>query len=151
MAQTRVNFANQNNWNLVDSGNRNAVLATTESGRQVPVPIPAIKLPLLIENNTIAILISTNNKKPTWFTGGFVSFNVLTGLTVGGNPDSNIFTRRVTLDEINILSAPSIAQTFSLTLKAPYYFPDISWTIWEYVGAGKADIAGKLDLIADIF
>lgn len=149
MPQTRVNFANQNNWNLIDSGSRTAAIATNSNGTTAIVPISAINLPLVIENNTIAVLFRTNNRKPTWYTGGWISFNILTGLTVGGSFDSSILRRRVTLDLINIISAPSIAQTFSLTIQPPYYFPDFSWTIWEYIGDGKADMQGKLDLIAD--
>lgn len=145
MTSLQPNFSNSSKWQLVFSSSVNAVIINQKE--QIHAPIPTIKIPIQIGNTAVAILTDTKEGKSTWKCGGWLSINVNTGLTVGGDPDAEIARFFLRLGKINITRIPTLSYSYSLFLEVPYWFKFIEYYLWEYTGDGIADIEGKLDQI----
>jgi hypothetical protein len=145
---TKVQLGNSNNWNLLHSGNQTAMILP--GGNNSHLPIESISIPISLESTTIAVFIQTEDPKSTWKYGGSVGANIVTGLIVGGNSNSEIARRACYLDKINIIYFPSVSNSYSLVLYPPKWFKNIEWIIWEYIGEGNIDPQGKLDEIYNL-
>ena len=141
-------FANSNNWDLISNGNITASLVNPNEPYHIP--INPISISTLIETPTIAIFTETTNPKSTWKCGGWVAANIVSGLIVGGNADTEIARRYLQLEKINIVRFPRLSNNFALKLFVPSWFKYFSWTIWEYIGEGFADLEGKLDNLESV-
>lgn len=138
-------FSNSNNWNLIANGSEVAVILSTPT--EAYNPIPPIDLATLIDLPTIAVYTYTSNAPSSWRCGGWVSGNIITGLTVGGNSDAEIGRFTLQLNRINIIRFPQVSTTYSIRIYVPKWFRDISYTVWEYTGGGIPDLEGKIDYL----
>ncbi len=144
--ELKPQFSNSNNWDLLDSGTVNAVILNTPIDTYNP--IPPINIGTQITTPTIACYTNTENPLTTWRCGGWLSANIVSGITVGGNSDSQIGRETLRLGKINIIRFPHLSSSYSLTLDVPKWFRSIEYVIWSYIGSGVPDIEGKLDQIA---
>lgn len=144
--ELKPQFSNNNSWSSIGSGSVSAVKLST------PVdaynPIPPITISTLVDVPTIACFTSSSEAPSTWMCGGWLSANIVSGLTVGGNSDAEIGRETLRLNRINIIRFPQLSSTYSLKLYVPKWFRQITYNVWCYTGSGVPDIEGKLDQIA---
>jgi hypothetical protein len=142
------NFANSANWELIGQISGNAQLVTVNNEPKIFQPINSLTLPLTLEKHTLAISVETNSPKDdNWQYGGNALMLVNTGITVGGVADSVVSKRSLFLNRINLIRFPAIAPNYSLKFSIPYWFHNVNYIVFQYIGAGVADVEGKLDQI----
>jgi len=127
-----LQVGNSSNWDLAWS---NTFTAARISGKSY-YPIPDVNVPILFEHNVIAVLATSNSAKANWRFAGFLNQKVTTGIIVGGQPDAELVqSRRLFVNRISLLILPKLSNTFSVVLHVPYWFEDISYNIWRYIGS----------------
>jgi hypothetical protein len=72
---------------------------------------------------------------------------ILTGLLVGGSPETVIGSKRIWLKQISLLIFPQLASTYTLGFHIPYWLRDISLIVWEYTGPINDSTDQKLTAI----
>ncbi|WP_414545800.1 hypothetical protein [Nostoc sp. CCY0012] len=132
----RVVEFNAANWQLLMNYSANAVIL----GEFTYVPLQPIESPTFLENNIIAVYISTtipNGRR--WNFGGTVEQRFISGLTVGGSTDAAGITRRMSLNKITTILFPKISASYSLKFYFPSWFKDVQLQCWEYTGIDDTD------------
>jgi hypothetical protein len=112
-------------------------------------PIPDYEVPILIENPILAISARAIDAPDTWKYAGTAFQKIKTGLMPGLTPDSFTDSQRFYNDQITIIQFRSIAPTYSVVLRIPYWIRSISLGIWEYTGPIIDSTDQKLDLILE--
>jgi hypothetical protein len=117
-------------WQTVYQGNFEVATNGT-----LYVPLPPIDIPIAFEKPLIAIRTSSFNSPPKWFTAGWLSQKINTGLTVTGVDDAVLSRRRVELNKLSVFRfSQDIASTYTLSFSFPRWMKDISLAVWEYQG-----------------
>lgn len=136
----KPSFSNNNNWDLLYTGQESSYLLDGK-----PMPIMPFSCPVAVSIPTIAIFIETIDESPFWKFGGHVSARINSGLQVGGQVDATIGRRWLRLNQINIIRFPSLSDNYVLEFEPPKWFKLFKYTLWEYIGTGYADLEGKID------
>ncbi|OYE02943.1 hypothetical protein [Nostoc sp. 'Peltigera membranacea cyanobiont' 232] len=90
--------------------------------------IPACPgVPSLLNAQVVAIKISTENAKPTWYTGAWLDQKVLTGLD--GSTPWITFSKKIGLGG-NIIVFPQVISNYSIDISFPTYFKTVSVGVW---------------------
>jgi hypothetical protein len=110
-------------------------------------PIPPFECPTTFEGFTFAIWCGTQSPKITWKSGGLVTANVVTGISVAGSSFSQIAQQWLNLGGVTIFRVPKLSQSVRLKFFPPYWFKSFAVAIWEYDGPGQPDPEAKLDSI----
>ncbi len=87
-------------------------------------------IPSSFSNQIIAVHISTQSPKPTWFTGGWINQIVQTNL-VNDSTIWNSFSQRLYLGG-NIIIFPTNFASYQLQFSFPAWFSSASLSIWSY-------------------
>lgn len=138
-------FGQAGNWNNRWSTTKTANVISSDPPSHDP--IPAFDCPITFENFTFGVWVSTSSPKLTWKSGGLISANVVTGITIQGNSFSEIAKSWLTLNAVTIFRAPAVSQSVRLRFFPPYWFKNIAVGIWEYDGPGQPSLEAKLDSI----
>jgi hypothetical protein len=142
------NFANANNWELLGTLTGNAQLIQVNGENKILSAIGTLTFSITPDKHTLAISCETNSPKDdNWNFGGRALMLVATGITVGGVADSVVNSRSLFLNRINLIRFPAIAPTYTLKFSVPYWFHNVTYHVYQYIGAGIADLEGKLDQI----
>ena len=110
------------------------------------IPIAPQDMPILIEGQLIAVLITCSQAKITWSWAGVALQRVNTALVIGGSPDAVFSSHKLYLNEIRLIqvSQPRVSSAFRFLV--PKYFPSWECSIWEYSGP----IADDLEIIKQL-
>ena len=140
-----LQLSNSNNWESVWQG---TFSAQRSPGNTTMLPIPEIVVPILLDKHILAVSITSNTAKPTWYFGGFLNQRISLGLVVGGLPDSDaIEKRRIWLNRLTLIILPQLSSHYSLSFNVPKWFQDVQLNVWQYVGASSDSTE---DLISEI-
>lgn len=111
-------------------------------------PIPPITVPFLLENDIIAISVTSDSAPSTWRFAGRVAKKISTGIVVGGLPDTTVSDRKILLlDRINLLRFTRLTDTYAIEIEPPFYFKDIALTLWIYTGVDSDTVSEQLTRI----
>ncbi|MDF5736804.1 MULTISPECIES: hypothetical protein [unclassified Nostoc] len=88
--------------------------------------IPIFTIPSLLNAQIVAIKISTENAKPTWYTGAWIDQKVLTGLDL---IPWVTFSKKIGLGG-NIIFFPQAISNYSIDISFPVYFKTVSVGVW---------------------
>lgn len=126
-----LQLGNKENWSDIYFSTVNAYQI---SGDRY-APIPKIVVPVQLESHVLAVYISCNPPKPSWYFGGWLNQKVFTGLLVGGIPDAeNVQRRKIWLNKITLIRLEKLSDFYSISFDVPKWFQSVSIQVWEYVG-----------------
>jgi hypothetical protein len=132
----RVVEFNAANWEQIISYSAAAVIMS----ENVYVPLLPYESPTFLENNIIAVYITTtipNGRR--WNFGGRVERRFISGLTVGGNTDAAGDIQPIFLNKITTILFSQITASYSLKFYFPDWFKDVQLQCWEYTGVDDTD------------
>jgi hypothetical protein len=133
MSNLILELNNSQNWEAVYSTSSSAVRSSDGNY----VSIPEITVPILLEKRIIVVGINSVSAKSTWHFGGYINRKIRTGITDGGNADSTIERKRVSLNELNLIQFSRISANYALSLEVPRWFKDVTLSLWQYIGIEK--------------
>jgi len=139
-------ISNSANWNQIWSTTRTAQ-SVEPSVLEKYYPIPEIVAPFQFDNPILAVYADSNSAEEHWKLAGKAQQKVLTGLVVGGTPETVTAIKRIWLKQISLLIFPRLASTYTLGFNIPYWLRDINLIVWEYVGPINDSIDQKLTAI----
>ncbi|MGD1712308.1 hypothetical protein [Dapis sp. BLCC M172] len=122
-----VDLSNESNWVLILDESR----LLTDYSPNLQTSIPNFLVPVPFLSDFFRLFVTTNGKW-TWVYAGLLCLQVG---TIEENVPSRIATHKVYLDEWQILRFPeiSLSPVCHLEFEVPYYFPDISVRIEQYL------------------
>lgn len=128
---TTLQLSNSANWEPFWTATFNGVRVTP----QTVAPIGEKLNPILLDKHILAVYVDSNSAKSTWYFAGFLSQRMQLGLTVGGLPDTNGYTRRkVWLRKMTLITFPKLTSEYALAFTPPDWFEDVSINVWKYIG-----------------
>ena len=132
----RVVDFNATNWQQIINYSATAVTMS----ENVYVPLLPLESPTFLENNIIAVYISTTVPSGRlWNFGGTVEQRFVSGLTVGGSADAAGTVEKIWLDKITTILFSKISATYSLKFYFPKWFKSVQLQVWEYIGIDDTD------------
>lgn len=146
---TSYDASNSNNWQSVWNQSFTAEPAPGDRPElERFFPLPEISVPIQLSSSLLAFYATSQDAKPNWKLAANVKRKYITGLTVGGNPDAVVDSKRIFLNQFSILRYPvSFGSSYSLLISVPYWYRQISLYLWEYTGSIIDTTDEKLDLI----
>ncbi|MGB3208242.1 MAG: hypothetical protein WBB28_24930 [Crinalium sp.] len=120
MPDIKLNLPDSNNWESIYTGSQVAT-HNPNIPNHIHTPIPELSIPILVDKFVLAILCTSNTAQPRWRFAGFLSQRINTGLTVGGNYDTDAtVARKIYLDRIQLIVFPEVASNYALAFKCPF-------------------------------
>ncbi|MCC5640538.1 hypothetical protein LC593_32860 [Nostoc sp. CHAB 5844] len=133
MSQPVLELNSQGVWSQVFHESRQALVATPSGGYY---PIPAFEIPFLFERHILAVRCMSTTAKATWRFGGNLSQKIQLGTGGSASPlpiaDGAVIPLRVNRTRLILLQ--HLTSTYQLVHETPYWFKDVTLTIWEYTG-----------------
>ncbi len=144
---TSYNASNSNNWQSVWS---QSFTSEPAPGNRPELeryfPLPDISVPVQLNAELLAFYATSQDADPKWKFAANVKRKYVTGLTVGGNPDTVVDSKRIFLNQFSLLRYPvSFGSSYSLLISVPYWHRQISLYLWEYTGLIIDTSEQKLD------
>lgn len=148
---TSYNASNSNNWEPVWS---NSFTAEPAPGNRPELeryfPLPDISVPIQLSAGLLAFYATSQDADPKWKFAANVKRKYVTGLTVGGNPDAVVDSKRIFLNQFSLLRYPvSFGSSYSLLISVPYWHRQITLSLWEYTGPVIDTADQKLEQILE--
>jgi hypothetical protein len=148
---TSYNASNFNNWQPVWN---QSFTAEPAPGNRPELerffPLPEISVPIQLSSGLLAFYATSQGANPKWKLAANVKRKYITGLTVGGNADAVVDSKRIFLNQFSMLRYPvSFGSSYSLLISVPYWHRQISLYLWEYTGPIIDSVDQKLDLILE--
>lgn len=133
MTEMILSLTNQANWNQIYTESREAQPASPIGGY---FPIPAFEIPIVIENNILAVRTFSNTARFSWRFAGNLSQRIQIGS--GGSastlPEVEAASISLRINRTRLLILKKLSPDYKLVFEPPYWFKSISLTIWEYTG-----------------
>ncbi|MBD2569690.1 hypothetical protein [Anabaena lutea] len=131
-----VELSNNANWESIYTTSVTGAVLYTEEGKPVPVPIPPVDIPFLLESFIFAISVATTvPEDATWRFAGYVNQKISTGVVLGGSQDATFNkSQALFLDQNNLVMFPKVSATYSLSINLPRWFLDAQIIVWRYTG-----------------
>jgi hypothetical protein len=135
---------NDENWQLLFTDSKTAVEATPKGGHY---PIPAIEVPVRIDNRVIAVQNRVVQAKSTWRFGG----NIIQRSQVGGGgsasplPLLELEVCRLRINRTRLIVFEQFLTDYELIYETPVWFKNVSLTVWGYTGEVSDEL--KADLL----
>jgi hypothetical protein len=102
---------------------------------------------VLLDTPLVATYATSSKRRARWKTAGWLKQRVQTGITVGGQPDADVFQDlRVPLQRLAVLMFPRYIHNFQLTFKTGYWFEQMDLKIWAYTGPVNDQILAQIEL-----
>jgi hypothetical protein len=99
------------------------------------IRIPQQKCPIILHKSLLAVYASNPLAKPEWFSAGYLSQNIRIALSVGGSPTSYGASRRIVLNQTQIVPFLDIGVAdFSIAFLCHHWQRKIQLVVWEYLG-----------------
>ncbi len=148
---TSYNASNSSNWEPVWS---NSFTAEPAPGNRPELeryfPLPDISVPIQLSAGLLAFYATSQDADPKWKFAANVKRKYVTGLTVGGNPDAVVDSKRIFLNQFSLLRYPvSFGSSYSLLISVPYWHRQITLSLWEYTGPVIDTADQKLEQILE--
>lgn len=148
---TSYNASNFNNWQYVWN---QSFTAEPALGNRPELerffPLPEISVPIQLSSGLLAFYATSQGANPKWKFAANVKRKYATGLTVGGNADAVVDSKRIFLNQFSMLRYPvSFGSSYSLLISVPYWHRQISLYLWEYTGPIIDSVDQKLALILE--
>lgn len=145
------NAGNSSNWQSVWSQSFTAEPAPGNKPElERYFPLPDISVPIQLSAGLLAFYATSQDADPKWKFAANVKRKYVTGLTVGGNPDAVVDSKRIFLNQFSLLRYPvSFGSSYSLLISVPYWHRQITLYLWEYTGPIIDTKEIKLDLILE--
>jgi hypothetical protein len=145
------NAGNSSNWEPVWS---NSFTAEPAPGNRPELeryfPLPDISVPIQLSAGLLAFYATSQDADPKWKFAANVKRKYVTGLTVGGNPDAVVDSKRIFLNQFSLLRYPvSFGSSYSLLISVPYWHRQITLSLWEYTGPVIDTADQKLEQILE--
>lgn len=137
---------NSANWSQVWSGSFNSTPVPGASDRFYP--IPEVICPFSIESHVVAVYCQSSTASPSWRLGGLMNYRIQTGILSGNSPDTYpIEKKRIWLNRITLFTLPELTPEFSLSFDIPYWFQQISISVYQYTGPIVDTLETKIDAV----
>lgn len=148
---TSYNAGNSNNWQSVWNQSFTAEPAPGNSPElERFFPLPEISVPIQLSSGLLTFYATSQSADPKWKFAANVKRKYVTGLTVGGNPNAVVDSKRIFLNQFSLLRYPvSFGSSYSLLISVPYWHRQISLYLWEYTGPIIDSVEQKLALILE--
>ncbi len=148
---TSYNASNSNNWEPVWSNSFTAAPAPGNiSQLERYFPLPEISVPVQLNAELLAFYATSQDANPKWKFAANVKRKYATGLTVGGNPDPVVDSKRIFLNQFSLLRySVSFGSSYSLLISVPFWHRQITLSLWEYTGPVIDTADQKLSLILE--
>lgn len=145
------NAGNSSNWQSVWS---NSFTAEPAPGNKPELeryfPLPDISVPIQLSAGLLAFYATSQDADPKWKFAANVKRKYVTGLTVGGDPDAVVDSKRIFLNQFSLLRYPvSFGSSYSLLISVPYWHRQITLSLWEYTGPVIDTADQKLEQILE--
>jgi hypothetical protein len=145
------NAGNSSNWQSVWS---QSFTAEPAPGNRPELeryfPLPDISVPIQLSAGLLAFYATSQDADPKWKFAANVKRKYVTGLTVGGNPDAVVDSKRIFLNQFSLLRYPvSFGSSYSLLISVPYWHRQITLSLWEYTGPVIDTADQKLEQILE--
>ena len=145
------NAGNSSNWQSVWS---NSFTAEPAPGNRPELeryfPLPDISVPIQLSAGLLAFYATSQDADPKWKFAANVKRKYVTGLTVGGDPDAVVDSKRIFLNQFSLLRYPvSFGSSYSLLISVPYWHRQITLSLWEYTGPVIDTADQKLEQILE--
>ena len=130
-----LELENSANWDLFFHLNLTAEQGSYPNSHK---PIPHQEIPIRLDKHVIAVVVHSRTAKSTWHFAGFLGQKIFSGQVVSGAPDTFAVTKRkLWLDQITLLVFPRLTSTYSIFYEVPYWFDEVDFTIWKYIGPDR--------------
>lgn len=148
---TSYNASNSSNWQSVWSQSFTAEPAPGNKPElERYFPLPDISVPIQLSAGLLAFYATSQDADPKWKFAANVKRKYVTGLTVGGNPDAVVDSKRIFLNQFSLLRYPvSFGSSYSLLISVPYWHRQITLSLWEYTGPVIDTADQKLEQILE--
>jgi hypothetical protein len=145
------NAGNSSNWQSVWSQSFTAEPAPGNKPElERYFPLPDISVPIQLSAGLLAFYATSQDADPKWKFAANVKRKYVTGLTVGGNPDAVVDSKRIFLNQFSLLRYPvSFGSSYSLLISVPYWHRQITLSLWEYTGPVIDTADQKLEQILE--
>ncbi|WP_413175392.1 hypothetical protein [Anabaena azotica] len=120
-------FSEASNWNQVFFASRNAV--TNQNG-EIIQRIGSIEIIHTFNSNTIGCLATSS--RADWYKAGYLSQVIQAPLGMSGYALGE--SEFIRLFIATICKFQKFESSYSLSFDVPFYFKDITLTIWEFTG-----------------
>ena len=135
-----INFTGPNKWRRVFF---NTYQGNPEN-RKIKAPlIEPIELPLLFDQNLLAIKASYYQAPPRWRTSGYLT-QVYAGIDLEGSPVTetpasptygiDAAKQRIGLNVLEMVYFPRLASDFYLWFDPVHWMPKLTLSLWEFQG-----------------
>jgi hypothetical protein len=143
-----VQLSNTANWQLLETKTVETAKAQLQDGTYIHTPFSDIDIPFLLDNFIIAIKVYTSiPPKSSWKFAGYAKQKISTGLAFGVGQDAvKVNYQPLFLNQINLLLFEKLSNSYSIALKPPKWFTDITYTIWQYTGVDTDSVQSTIDL-----
>lgn len=129
MGRPVVQFQNVNHWDIVFN---QAFIAQSGYLSGSYFPIPKQILPITLDKHILAVKLSSQDAKPSWVTGCWISQQIQNPATVIGNLTPQ--RRMCRLRETTLIDFTPYSGDYQLKLEVPMWIKDITIQIWQYIG-----------------
>lgn len=144
MSTAILDLQNRANWQPFWSGERDSILLADGSR----VPLAPIEVPILFDNQIIAILCDSRTAKWSWKIGGNVSRKIQTGILFADRPETSIADNRVLkLFEFNLFRFEQLTSNYSLEIAPKFWIKDIILNVFIYTGIDTDTTTEQLNRI----
>lgn len=145
------NAGNSSNWQSVWSQSFTAEPAPGNKPElERYFPLPDISVPIQLSAGLLAFYATSQDADPKWKFAANVKRKYVTGLTVGGDPDAVVDSKRIFLNQFSLLRYPvSFGSSYSLLISVPYWHRQITLSLWEYTGPVIDTADQKLEQILE--
>jgi hypothetical protein len=136
-----VQLSNKDYWESLYNISLTGGTLYTDAGKPVPLPIPPVTIPFLLESFIVAVSVATTvPDSATWRFAGYANQKISTGLVLGGSQDATLNkSQALFLDQINLVMFPKISANYSLSVSLPEWFRSAQITVWQYTGVDDTD------------
>jgi hypothetical protein len=146
-----VQLSNNANWEGLYSTNVVGGTIYKDNGEAVPLPIPPVTIPYLLDTFIFAIgVYTTVPDDAKWRFAGYANQKISTGVVLGGSQDATINkSQALFLDQINLVLFPKLSATFSLSITLPKWFRDAQVIVWQYNGPDYESSDALIETVAN--
>ena len=137
-----LDFDNSNNWELKWASSYQ-VQRVSENEY---VPIPEIEIPVEFNSNILVVTIATENNPGYWRRAGYLLQKTSASLT-GSDLSTLTKKSKLWLNKNNLITLIN-ANGFQVSISVPFWFEEVSFSIYQYIGLETTPEAQALQYVA---
>jgi hypothetical protein len=147
MSQPVLDLQNSQKWGLVWG----ASFVAAKDAKGNNIEIPPIAVPVRIESSIVAVFASSPTGRQSWKIAGTVARRIRAGVsgTDGADVVSND-ARLIRLNQFTLFRFVRLTTDYELTISPKWWLPDISVSVYEYIGIDSDTTTEALAEIRDL-